>query len=171
MPISTQWHSLSFTPFPPHHLASSFAPISPPHIFWPHCMVWLWGRQFAWVTSRHPALSGCLTTSQIMVLWYCLNTSPILIDPLQRCVSIDSILIDCMQGFLSTSSLFTLVKVVLKRYRIRRASASARTLCPFPEYRPLFQNTILIVSEDPDGYGSVSEGPDDYRMVSRCRDK
>jgi hypothetical protein len=63
------------------------------------------------------------------------------------------------------------VKVVLKRYRIQRALASARTLCPFPEYSPLFQNTILIISEDPDGYGSVSEGPDDYCMVSGCRDK
>jgi len=63
------------------------------------------------------------------------------------------------------------VKVVLKRYRIRRASASACTLCPFPEYSPLFQNTILIVSEDLDGYCSVSEGPDDYHMVSGCRDK
>jgi len=63
------------------------------------------------------------------------------------------------------------VKVVLKGYRIRRASASARMLCPFPEYSPLFQNTILIVSEDPDGYCSISEGPDDYRMVSGCRDK
>jgi hypothetical protein len=63
------------------------------------------------------------------------------------------------------------VKVILKGYRIRRASASARTLCPFPEYSPLFQNTIRIVSEDPDGYCSVSEGPDDYRMISRYRDK
>jgi len=35
------------------------------------------------------------------------------------------------------------VKVVLKRYWIQRASASARMLCPFPEYSPLFQNTIL----------------------------
>jgi hypothetical protein len=63
------------------------------------------------------------------------------------------------------------VKVVLKGYRIRRAWASARTLCPFPEYSPLFQNTILIVSKDPDSYCSVSKGPDDYRMVSGCRDK
>jgi hypothetical protein len=53
------------------------------------------------------------------------------------------------------------VKVVLKGYRIRRALASACMLCPFPEYSPLFQNTILI----------VSEGPDDYRMISGCRDK
>jgi hypothetical protein len=30
------------------------------------------------------------------------------------------------------------VKVVLKGYRIRRALASARTLCPFPEYCPVF---------------------------------
>jgi hypothetical protein len=44
---------------------------------------------------------------------------------------------------------------------IWRASASARTLCPFPKYSPVFQNTI----------GIVSEGPDDYRMISRCRDK
>jgi hypothetical protein len=65
----------------------------------------------------------------------------------------------------------TTVKVVLKGYRIRRASASAHMLCPFPEYSPLFQNTIRIVSEDPDGYCSVSEGPDDYRMISGCRDK
>jgi hypothetical protein len=36
------------------------------------------------------------------------------------------------------------VKVVLKGYWIRRASASARTLCPFPEYSPLFQ--ILYLS-------------------------
>jgi hypothetical protein len=64
-----------------------------------------------------------------------------------------------------------IVKVVLKGYRIRRASASACTLCPFPEYSPLFQNTVRIVSEDPDGYCSVSEGPDDYRMISGYRDK
>jgi hypothetical protein len=63
------------------------------------------------------------------------------------------------------------VKVVLKGYRIQRALASARMLCPFPEYSPLFQNTILIVSEDPDGYCSVSKGLDDYRMISGCRDK
>jgi hypothetical protein len=63
------------------------------------------------------------------------------------------------------------VKVVLKGYRIRRALASARTLCPFPEYSPVFQNTICIVSKDLDGYCSVSEGPDDYRMISRYRDK
>jgi len=63
------------------------------------------------------------------------------------------------------------VKVVLKGYRIRRASASARTLCPFPEYSPVFQNTIRIVSEDPDGYCSISESPDDYRMISGYRDK
>jgi len=53
------------------------------------------------------------------------------------------------------------VKVVLKRYWIRRALASAHTLCPFPEYSPLFQITILI----------VSEGPDDYHMISGYRDK
>jgi hypothetical protein len=63
------------------------------------------------------------------------------------------------------------VKVILKGYRIRRALASAHTLCPFPEYSPLFQNTILIISEDPDGYCSISEGPDDYHMISGCRDK
>ncbi|KAG2145511.1 hypothetical protein BD769DRAFT_1660556 [Suillus cothurnatus] len=63
------------------------------------------------------------------------------------------------------------VKVVLKGYRIQRASASARMLCPFPEYSPVFQNTICIISKDPDGYGSVSKGPDDYHMISRYRDK
>jgi hypothetical protein len=63
------------------------------------------------------------------------------------------------------------VKVVLKGYWIRRASASARTLCPFPEDSPLFQNTILIVSIDPDGYCSISEGLDDYHMISGCKDK
>jgi len=68
-------------------------------------------------------------------------------------------------------SVFTTVKVVLKRYWIRRASASARMLCPFPEYSPVFQNTILIVSEDLDGYRSISEGLDDYHMISGCRDK
>jgi hypothetical protein len=64
-----------------------------------------------------------------------------------------------------------IVKVVLKGYQIRRASASARTLCPFPEYSPIFQNTIRIVSKDPDGYCSVSEGPDDYCIISGYRDK
>jgi hypothetical protein len=64
-----------------------------------------------------------------------------------------------------------LVKVVLKGYRIRRASASARTLCPFPEYSPVFQNTIHIISEDPDGYCSISKGPDNYHMISGYRDK
>jgi hypothetical protein len=63
------------------------------------------------------------------------------------------------------------VKVILKLVRIRRALASARTLCPFPKYSPVFQNTILIVSEDLDGCCSISEGPDDYHMVSGCRDK
>jgi len=38
------------------------------------------------------------------------------------------------------------VKVVLKRYRIRRASASACTLCPFPKYCPVFQKGILLRS-------------------------
>jgi hypothetical protein len=56
---------------------------------------------------------------------------------------------------------FHSVKVILKGYRIRRASASARELCHFPEYSPIFQNTIRI----------VSEGPDDYHMISRYRDK
>jgi len=66
---------------------------------------------------------------------------------------------------------FLFVKVVLKGYRIRRASASTHTLCPFPEYSPLFQNTIHLVSEDPDGYYSVSKGLDDYRMISGYRGK
>jgi hypothetical protein len=64
-----------------------------------------------------------------------------------------------------------IVKVVLKWYQIWRASASAHMLCPFPKYSPVFQNTIGIVSKDLDGYRSVSEGPEDYRMVSGCRDK
>ncbi|KAG2739454.1 hypothetical protein P692DRAFT_201811514 [Suillus brevipes Sb2] len=34
--------------------------------------------------------------------------------------------------------IFAAVKVVLKGYRIRRALASARALCPFPEYCPVF---------------------------------
>jgi hypothetical protein len=63
------------------------------------------------------------------------------------------------------------VKVIFKRYRIQRASASACMLCPFPEYSPVFQNTISIVSKDLDGYRSISEGSDDYHMISRCRDK
>jgi hypothetical protein len=46
---------------------------------------------------------------------------------------------------------------------------TARTLCPFPEYSPVFQNAISIVSEDPDGCCSVSEGPDEYCMVSGYR--
>jgi hypothetical protein len=42
------------------------------------------------------------------------------------------------------------VKIVLSGYRIRRALASARMLCPFPEYCPVFQ-----------GYrGNVSGGLD-----------
>jgi len=53
------------------------------------------------------------------------------------------------------------VKVVLKGYRIQRALASACMLCPFPEYSPVFQNTMHI----------VSEGPDDYCMISGYRDK
>jgi len=64
-----------------------------------------------------------------------------------------------------------IVKVILKWYQIWRALASARTLCPFPEYIPVFQKAIHIVSEDTDGYGSVSEGLDNYCMISRCRDK
>jgi len=74
-----------------------------------------------------------------------------------------------------------LLRSYSKGYRIQRALASACTLCPFPEYSPVFQNTILIVSEDLDGCCSVSEdldgccsvseGPDDYRMISRYRDK
>ncbi|KAG1887859.1 hypothetical protein F4604DRAFT_1675004 [Suillus subluteus] len=36
------------------------------------------------------------------------------------------------------------VKTVLKGYRIRRALASARALCPFPEYCPLFQSTKIL---------------------------
>jgi hypothetical protein len=73
--------------------------------------------------------------------------------------------------FSKYNELLVAVKVVLKGYRIQRALASARTLCPFPEYSPVFQNTIRIVSEDPDGYCSVSEGPDDYHMISGYRDK
>jgi hypothetical protein len=64
-------------------------------------------------------------------------------------------------GVHQAPTIILLVKVVLKGYQIRRASASAHMLCPFPEYSPLFQNTIRI----------VSEGPDDYRMISGYRDK
>jgi hypothetical protein len=74
-------------------------------------------------------------------------------------------------NILHLSAFSDFVKVVLKGYQIRRALASARTLCHFPEYSPLFQNTILIVSEDLDGYGSVSEGLDNYRRISGCRNK
>jgi hypothetical protein len=63
------------------------------------------------------------------------------------------------------------VKVILKWYRIWRALASARMLCPFPEYSPVFQNAICIISEDLDGYSSISEGPDNYRMISKGKDK
>jgi hypothetical protein len=63
------------------------------------------------------------------------------------------------------------VKVVLKGNGSKGASASARMLCPFPEYSPVFQNAISVVHEDPDGCCSVSEGPDDYRMVSGYRGK
>jgi hypothetical protein len=42
------------------------------------------------------------------------------------------------------------VKIVLSGYRIRRALASARTLCPFPEYCPVFQGYRDIVSGGPD---------------------
>jgi hypothetical protein len=49
------------------------------------------------------------------------------------------------------SSLMVLpVKVVLKGYQIQRALASARTLCPFPEYCPVFHKGLTIASEDPD---------------------
>jgi hypothetical protein len=54
----------------------------------------------------------------------------------------------------------TTVKVMLKGYWIQRALASAHMLCPFPEYCPVFQKGIHIVSEDPDDYCSVSEGRD-----------
>jgi len=74
------------------------------------------------------------------------------------------------EGRLSSVMLYA-VKVVLKRYQIRRASASAHMLCPLPEYSPVFQNTILIVSEDLDGYRSISKGLDNYRLISGCRDK
>jgi hypothetical protein len=96
----------------------------------------------------------------------------VLMEPMQApfFVSVGSVSVSGSSGS-SSANVSGSVKVVLKGYRIRRASASAHTLCPFPEYSPLFQNTILIVSEDPDGYCSVSEGPDDYRMISGCRDK
>ncbi|KAG1843551.1 hypothetical protein F4604DRAFT_1938080 [Suillus subluteus] len=42
-----------------------------------------------------------------------------------------------------------IVKTVLKGYRIRRALASARALCPFPEYCPLFQSTKISRLEGP----------------------
>jgi hypothetical protein len=54
------------------------------------------------------------------------------------------------------------VKVMLKGYQIWRALASACMLCPFPKYCPVFQKGICIVSEDPDGYSSISEGKDKY---------
>jgi len=44
-------------------------------------------------------------------------------------------------------------------------------LCPFPEYSPVFQNAICIISEDPDGYSSISKGLDDYCMISGSKDK
>jgi hypothetical protein len=71
----------------------------------------------------------------------------------------------------SSSMFLVTVKVILKGYWIQRASASAHMLCPFPEYSPVFQNTVHIISKDPDGYCSVSEGPDDYHMISGYRDK
>jgi len=63
------------------------------------------------------------------------------------------------------------IKVILKKVQIQRASASARMLCPFPKYSPVFQNAIHIISKDPDGYSSVSKGPDNYRMISKGKDK
>jgi hypothetical protein len=63
------------------------------------------------------------------------------------------------------------VKVILKWYQIQRALASARMLCPFPEYSPVSQKAICIVSKDLDGYSSVSEGPDNYCMISEGNDK
>jgi hypothetical protein len=62
------------------------------------------------------------------------------------------------------------VKVVLKGYQIWRASASAHVLCPFPEYCPVFQKCTCIVSEDLDGYSSISEGLDDNHMISKDKD-
>jgi hypothetical protein len=59
------------------------------------------------------------------------------------------------------------VKVVLKKYRIRRASASARMLCPFLEYSPVFQKGLPIISEGPDGYRMISEGKDKYCITIR----
>jgi hypothetical protein len=42
---------------------------------------------------------------------------------------------------------------------------------PFPEFCPVFQKGICIVSEDLDGYSSISEGLDDYHMISKmCLD-
>jgi hypothetical protein len=41
--------------------------------------------------------------------------------------------------FLLQAGLLTPVKIVLSGYWIRRALASARMLCPFPEYCPVFQ--------------------------------
>jgi hypothetical protein len=43
---------------------------------------------------------------------------------------------------------------------------SACTLCPFSKYSPVFQKVIHIISEDLDGYSSVSEGLDDYHTVT-----
>jgi hypothetical protein len=42
------------------------------------------------------------------------------------------------------------VKIVLLGYRIQRALASARTLCPFPEYCPVFQGYRDNMSRGPD---------------------
>jgi hypothetical protein len=44
------------------------------------------------------------------------------------------------------------VKIVLSGYLIRRALASARMLCPFPEYCPVFQGYRDNVSGGPDIY-------------------
>jgi hypothetical protein len=60
---------------------------------------------------------------------------------------------------------------MLKRYWIRRASASAHMLCPFTKYSPVFQKAIHIVSKDADGYSSVSKGLDDYHIISKGKDK
>ncbi|KAG1882772.1 hypothetical protein F4604DRAFT_1577157 [Suillus subluteus] len=56
------------------------------------------------------------------------------------------------------------VKTVLKGYQIRRALASARALCPFPEYCPLFQSTKISCLE-----GRISIVTDPVRLPDiRC---
>jgi hypothetical protein len=57
------------------------------------------------------------------------------------------------------------IKVVLKGYWIRRALASARTLCPFPEYCPVFHKGLAIVSE---GSGHITYR---YPKVIRISEK